>query len=124
MISSPRKSLIPLSKEVPHEIKNHSPPADRIVVCVGDSGLPCMDTDTAIWYGKRTVCRCACQENIRQWVDGANDIRLCIVCGDGGVYVEQSGCPDKICVHKGRITTVGDMIVCLPAQTVVEVIQP
>ncbi len=46
------------------------------------------------------------------------------LCVSAVIYVEQSGCPDKICVHKGRITTVGDMIVCLPAQTVVEVIQP
>lgn len=72
----------------------------------------------------QTVLVLDLQQNTRQWVEGANDIRLCIVCGAGGVWVEQSGCPDKICVHKGRISSVGDTIVCLPARTVVEVIQP
>lgn len=61
------------------------------------------------------------QENVRHWIDGANGIQLCVVCENGSVFVEQSGCPDKICVHKGHIHTVGDTIVCLPARTVVEV---
>ena len=78
----------------------------------------------AVRVSGQTVLTLDLQENTRQWVDGANDIRLCILCGAGGVWVEQSGCPDKICVHKGRISSVGDTIVCLPAQTVVEVIQP
>ncbi len=56
-------------------------------------------------------------------LEGANGIRLKIVTGGGGVYVEHSECPDKICVNKGRITGVGDTIICMPARVVVEIIE-
>lgn len=69
----------------------------------------------------QTVLRLSLNQNSRHDIAGANGIRLTVVTENGAVYVEKSGCPDKICVHKGRIDRVGDTIVCLPARTVVEV---
>ena len=60
--------------------------------------------------------------NLREKIHGKNGIDLIIVADNGSIYVEHSDCPDKICVNRGRITSRGDTIVCLPAQTVVEVI--
>ena len=58
----------------------------------------------------------------RQELHGDNGIDLVIVVDSGSVYVENSECPDKICVNKGRISDVGETIVCLPARTIVEVV--
>lgn len=59
--------------------------------------------------------------NTRVTVNGKNNIILTVVVSDGSVYVESSECPDKICVHKGKISHESETIVCLPAQTIVEV---
>ncbi len=59
----------------------------------------------------------------RQELHGDNGIDLVIVVNNESVYVESSGCPDKICVNKGRISDVGETIVCLPARTIVEVVE-
>ena len=56
-------------------------------------------------------------------LEGANGIRLKIVTGGGGVHVEHSECPDKICVNKGIISDVGDTIICMPARVVIEVME-
>ncbi len=54
-------------------------------------------------------------------VQGKNNITLVVIVSNGSVYVESSECPDKICVNKGRISNEYETIVCLPAQTIVEV---
>ena len=54
-------------------------------------------------------------------VQGKNNIKLIVIVNNGSVYVESSECPDKICVNKGRISNEYETIVCLPAQTIVEV---
>ena len=68
------------------------------------------------------VMRFPLDKDSKNEINGANGIRLTVVTHEGGVYVESSGCPDKICVNKGKITSVGDTIVCLPARTVIEVV--
>ncbi len=56
-------------------------------------------------------------------VNGKNDIVLKVVISDSQVYVQHSDCPDKVCVNKGKIHKVGDTIVCLPAETVIEIVE-
>ena len=70
----------------------------------------------------RVILRLPLDRETKKEINGANGIRLTVVTHEGGVYVESSGCPDKICVNKGKITSVGDTIVCLPARTVIEVV--
>lgn len=44
-----------------------------------------------------------------------------VVIKDGAAYMEDADCPDKLCVHQGKISRDGQTIVCLPHKLVVEV---
>lgn len=44
-----------------------------------------------------------------------------VVIRDGKAYVSEADCPDKICVSHNSISDVGETIICLPHQLVVEV---
>ncbi|MDR1764752.1 MAG: NusG domain II-containing protein [Lachnospiraceae bacterium] len=39
----------------------------------------------------------------------------------GMAYVEEATCPDKICIHQGKIHEPGELIVCLPNRVVVSI---
>ena len=38
------------------------------------------------------------------------------------VYVKESSCPDKICMHTGELSKNGDGAVCLPNRVVVQIV--
>lgn len=44
-----------------------------------------------------------------------------IIIKDKSVRMFEADCPDKICVHTGKITKTGETIVCLPHRVVVEI---
>lgn len=44
-----------------------------------------------------------------------------VVIENGAAYMEDADCPDKLCVHQGKISRDGQTIVCLPHKLVVEV---
>lgn len=46
---------------------------------------------------------------------------LTVVIKDGGVYVKNAACPDKLCERKGEISHAGEAIVCLPGGVSVEI---
>ena len=50
-------------------------------------------------------------------VDGYN----ILVIENGYAYMKDADCPDKICVHQGRISKTGETIVCLPHKVVIEI---
>lgn len=60
-------------------------------------------------------------KNTKIQIHGQNDIDIVVVTENGFVYAEKSGCPDKICVKTGKISSVGEQIVCLPARVVIEI---
>lgn len=37
-----------------------------------------------------------------------------LVIKDGEVWIDDASCPDKVCIHQGKISRSSDMIVCLP----------
>jgi len=39
----------------------------------------------------------------------------------GSVYMKSADCPNQICVHSGRISAAGQMIVCLPNRITVKI---
>lgn len=41
---------------------------------------------------------------------------------DGAVWVDRADCDNQVCVHTGKIANVGDMIVCLPHQVIVQIV--
>lgn len=47
---------------------------------------------------------------------------LTIKIENGSVFVSHADCPDKVCVRTGKISEVGEAIVCLPAKITVRVI--
>ena len=44
-----------------------------------------------------------------------------VVINDGKVSMTEAGCPDELCVKTGKISRVGETIVCLPHRVVVEI---
>ncbi len=44
-----------------------------------------------------------------------------LVIKNGEAYIESASCPDKICVHGGKISKNGEVLVCLPNKTVITV---
>lgn len=41
---------------------------------------------------------------------------------DGSICFEQSDCPDKICIHAGKLHTVGESAACLPNSIVMKIV--
>ena len=44
-----------------------------------------------------------------------------VVCQDGYVWVEDSCCPNKLCVKTGKVRAVGQIIVCVPNEIVIRI---
>ena len=44
-----------------------------------------------------------------------------LVIEDGRAYLSDANCPDKLCVHQGKITMTGETITCLPNKLTVTV---
>lgn len=47
--------------------------------------------------------------------------RNVIVIDNGSVFIEEATCPDKLCEKQGKISAVGERIVCLPNRLVVQI---
>ena len=44
-----------------------------------------------------------------------------VVISDGFVWVENFGCPDKLCEKTGKISRVGEVIICLPNKMIIRI---
>ncbi len=44
-----------------------------------------------------------------------------LVISDGEAYMSSADCPDKVCVHTGKISLSGERIVCLPNRVEVKI---
>ena len=44
-----------------------------------------------------------------------------LVIGNGEAWLSDANCPDKLCVHQGKIRYTGEVIVCLPNRLTVTV---
>lgn len=54
------------------------------------------------------------------WNGGANHL----IIQDGMAWVDVADCPDKVCVHQGKVAMNRQMIVCLPNRMVATVRAP
>lgn len=52
--------------------------------------------------------------SVDQTFDVTDRYRNVIIVADGGISVAESDCPGQDCVHSGRISTSGRILVCLP----------
>lgn len=50
-----------------------------------------------------------------------NDGYMNLVYNEGGIYIEDVTCPDKICYKTGNITKANQTIVCLPNKTIISI---
>jgi hypothetical protein len=71
--------------------------ADRAIISV----------DGAIW---KTVALGADDKIIYD----SGDRKSIIAVKDGRIYIEESSCPDKLCVRQGALKDAGSVVVCLP----------
>ncbi len=52
---------------------------------------------------------------------GEKGHRNFVVIKDGAAQVTEADCPDQVCVNRGKISRVGESIICLPHRVVIEV---
>ena len=60
-------------------------------------------------------------EDTRYVIDGYHGGSNVLVIEDGSAFLESASCPDKLCVHMGKINKVGQSIICLPNKVVIEI---
>lgn len=77
-----------------------------------------------IKVAEETVMVLPLDVDCRREISGMNGIKLIVVVENGSIFVESSQCPDKICVNYGKKNQVGDVIVCMPAKTVITILPP
>lgn len=57
-------------------------------------------------------------------INGANGGTNHLIIEDGAAWISEASCPDKVCVHQGRIEMNGQIIVCLPNRMTATIIAP
>lgn len=45
-----------------------------------------------------------------------------LIVEDGEAWITDATCPDKLCMHQGKISHDGEMLVCLPNRLIVKVV--
>lgn len=45
-----------------------------------------------------------------------------LIIENGEAYITDATCPDKICIHQGKINRSGEMIVCLPNLMIAKIV--
>lgn len=53
-------------------------------------------------------------KNTKYMIHGVNGGTNELIIEDGQVWLEEASCPDKLCVHQGKIKYSGESIICLP----------
>lgn len=49
-------------------------------------------------------------------INGTNTV----VIENGEIYMQSANCPDKLCIHQGRISDSSKKIICLPNKIIIE----
>jgi len=61
-------------------------------------------------------------QNIEFVIEGYQGGTNTLIIQDGAAYVTDASCPDKICIHQGKISHSGEMIVCLPNRMIAKIV--
>ena len=65
-----------------------------------------------------TVAEYSLDENGEYILNGGTNI---LVIENRQAYIKNADCPDKLCVHQGKISKTGERIVCLPNRLMAEI---
>ena len=60
-------------------------------------------------------------EDARIDINGYGGGTNTLVIEDGAAFIEEADCPDKLCIHQGRISREGMELVCMPNRVVVRI---
>lgn len=55
-------------------------------------------------------------------IEGYNGGTNHLIIQNGEVWIEDASCPDKVCIHQGKIHRTGDIIVCLPNLMIAQIV--
>ena len=55
-------------------------------------------------------------------IQGYNGGMNTLVIKDGSVFMKEADCPDKLCIHQGRINREGMELICMPNRVVVRIL--
>ena len=69
----------------------------------------------------KVIATYSLNENREMTIEGYKGQINVLVIEDRRAYMKSAECPDKLCVNQGKISTVGQSIVCLPGRIVVTV---
>ena len=47
-----------------------------------------------------------------------------LIIKDGVMWISEASCPDKVCIHQGRISMNGELVVCLPNRMIAKIVAP
>lgn len=72
----------------------------------------------------QTVASYDLTQNTDVIITGANGGTNHLIIEDGTAWISEASCPDKVCVHQGRIEMNGQIIVCLPNRMTATIIAP
>lgn len=72
----------------------------------------------AVLVDGECVARYSLAESGEYSLNGGTNI---LVIEGGEAYIASADCPDHLCVRSGRISLVGDRVVCLPNRVVIEI---
>lgn len=60
-------------------------------------------------------------EDRKYEIEGYDGGRNVLVIKDGVAYMSEASCPDHLCMNMGRISKVGQSVICLPNRVVIEI---
>ena len=63
-------------------------------------------------------------ENLDITIEGYQGGTNHLIIQDGTAWISEATCPDKVCVHQGRVSQNGELIVCLPNRVIAKVVAP
>ena len=91
------------------------------MIWAGAAGTPKALADVEIAVSGQVVHSTPLGQNFRFEAHGPLG-KTVVVCQDGYVWVEDSCCPNKLCVKTGKVRTPGQVIVCVPNEVVVRIV--
>ena len=77
-------------------------------------------TKAVVTVENKEVCVLSLTQNAEKLVK-TNDGYNKVIVLNGTCYVEDADCRDGICINRGKISKVGESIVCLPHKLIVEI---
>lgn len=64
-----------------------------------------------------------CEKNLSEDCEiNINDTNVAVI-EDGAIYMKSANCPDKLCIHQGRISDSSKKIICLPNRVIIEAVK-